>query len=109
MSAVWKALAEPRRQRILKLVSTAERSAGEIASHFDVTRPAVSQHLRVLEDAGLVTARRDGTRRLYKIRPEGLAALQALLGQFWDQQLDGLKRAAERAERKEGRGAGKRK
>ncbi len=73
MEAALRAIAEPRRRRILRLVRDAEMSAGEIASHFDVTRSAVSQHLRVLKDAGLLAERRNGTRRIYRIRPEGLA------------------------------------
>lgn len=93
-----RAIAEPRRRRILRLVWDAERSAGEIASHFDVTRPAVSQHLRVLVNAGLVTERRRGTRRLYRARPQGLADLRAYLEEFWDERLARLKHAAELAE-----------
>ena len=69
-----RALAEPRRRAILQLVAHSELSAGEIASCFDVTRTAVSQHLTVLKNAGLLTERRLATRRLYRARPEGLAA-----------------------------------
>ena len=72
MDAALKAMAEPNRRRILGLVRDGELSAGEIASHFDVTRPAISQHLTVLKEAGLVSERRNGTRRLYQVRPEGL-------------------------------------
>ena len=87
------------------MVRDVELPAGEIASHFDVTRPAVSQHLRVLREAGLVTERKDGTRRLYRARPEGLEDLREYLEQFWDEQLSRLKRAAEREERRRrGRG-----
>jgi DNA-binding transcriptional ArsR family regulator len=93
-----KAIAEPRRRAILRLVLDEELSAGEIASHFDVTRPAVSQHLTVLKEAGLVDERRNGTRRLYRARPEGLADLKAFLGEFWDEKLAALKREAEREE-----------
>jgi DNA-binding transcriptional ArsR family regulator len=75
MEAALKAIAAPRRRQILTLVRNGELSAGEIASHFDVTRPAVSQHLNVLKEAGLVSERRNGTRRLYRARPEGLADL----------------------------------
>lgn len=99
MEAALRAIAEPRRRRILQLVSTEELSAGEIASHFEVTRPAVSQHLTVLKDAGLLSERRDGTRRLYRARPEGLAELRDFLDEFWAQGLDRLKLAAEQAER----------
>ena len=100
MEPALKAIAEPRRRAILRLVRDGELSAGEIASHFDVTRPAVSQHLTVLKEAGLVRERRNGTRRLYRARPEGLAELRAFLEEFWDARLDALKRDAEREEKK---------
>ena len=98
MEAALRAIAEPRRRRILQLVGSEELSAGEIASHFEVTRPAISQHLTVLRGAGLVTERRDGTRRLYRARPEGLAELRSFLDEFWAEGLDRLKAAAELAE-----------
>ena len=100
MEAALKAIAAPTRRRILSLVRNDELSAGEIASHFDVTRPAVSQHLNVLKEAGLVSERRNGTRRLYRARPEGLADLRAFLEDFWNVRLDALKREAEKEERK---------
>jgi len=93
-----KAIAAPRRRQILTLVRDGELSAGEIAANFDVTRPAVSQHLNVLKEAGLVSERRNGTKRLYRARPEGLAQLKAFLEEFWDQRLDALKAEAEREE-----------
>jgi len=99
VEAALKAIAAPRRRQILTLVRDGELSAGEIAGHFDVTRPAVSQHLNVLKEAGLVTERRNGTRRLYRARPEGLAQLKAFLEEFWDERLDALKAEAEREER----------
>jgi DNA-binding transcriptional ArsR family regulator len=71
MEAALKAIAEPRRRQILLLVREGEMTAGEIASHFEVTRPAISQHLTVLKEAGLVSERRDGTKRIYRFRPEG--------------------------------------
>ena len=95
-----RAIAEPRRRAILRLVRDEERSAGEIASHFEVTRPAVSQHLSVLKEAGLVSERRNGTKRLYRARPEGLVDLKAFLDEFWGTRLEALKREAEREERK---------
>jgi DNA-binding transcriptional ArsR family regulator len=98
--AVLKALAEPRRPAMLRLVRDEARSVGEIAEHFDITQQAVSQHLQVLRGAGLVDVRREGTRRLYRARPEGLAPLRAFLDEFWDDRLDALKREAEREERK---------
>jgi DNA-binding transcriptional ArsR family regulator len=99
MDTALKAIAAPRRRQILTLVRDAELSAGEIASHFDVTRPAVSQHLNVLKEAGLVSERRNGTRRLYRARPEGLVELKEFLEEFWDVRLDALKREAEREAR----------
>jgi DNA-binding transcriptional ArsR family regulator len=99
MEAALKAIAAPRRRRILSLVRDGELSAGEIASHFDVTRPAVSQHLNVLKEAGLVNERRNGTKRLYSVRREGLIPLVAFLEGFWDDRLDALRREAESEER----------
>ena len=100
MEAALKAIAAPRRRQILSLVGDGELSAGAIASHFDVTRPAVSQHLNVLKEAGLVNERRDGTRRLYSVRPEGLAELKEFLERFWEPRLETLKREAEKEEGK---------
>jgi DNA-binding transcriptional ArsR family regulator len=99
MEAALKAIAEPRRRRILALVRDDELSAGEGGAHFDVSRPAISQHLTVLKEAGLVSERRNGTRRLYQARPEGLAELKTFLDGFWDERLDALRREAERKER----------
>jgi DNA-binding transcriptional ArsR family regulator len=104
MEAALRALAEPRRRRILELVGERELSAGEIASHFEVTRPAISQHLGVLKEAGLVDERRNGTQRLYRARPQGFAELKAFLEGFWDEKLEALRREAEREEeRKHGK------
>jgi DNA-binding transcriptional ArsR family regulator len=100
MEAALRAIAGPRRRQILTLVRDAELSAGEIAAKFDVTRPAVSQDLTLLKEAGLVTERRNGTRRLYRVRPEGLAPLKSFLDEFWDDRLEALKRESEREERK---------
>ena len=100
MEAALRALAEPRRRDILRLVVDRERSAGEIASHFDVTRPAISQHLTVLKDAGLLAERRDGTRRLYRARPEGLDEVRAFLDEFWGTGLERLKTVAEQDQRR---------
>jgi DNA-binding transcriptional ArsR family regulator len=94
--AVLSALADPRRRAILRLVRDVERPAGEIAAHFpEVTGPAISQHLRVLRQAGLLAERRSGTRRLYRARPEGLRELRAWLRDFWGDALEDLKDAAE--------------
>ena len=100
MEAVLKAIAEPRRRAILRLVSDTELPAGSIAVHFDITRPAISQHLTVLKEAGLVSERRNGTRRLYRARPEGFRQVRAFVEEFWDERLELLKREAEREERK---------
>ena len=100
METALKAIAAPRRRQILRLVRAGELSAGEIASRFDVTRPAVSQDLTLLKEAGLVDERRNGTRRLYRARPEGLAEVRAFLEEFWDTRLEALKREAEREEKK---------
>lgn len=103
--SVLRALAEPRRRAILELVVRDELSAGEIASAFEVTRTAVSQHLTVLKSAGLLAERREGTRRLYRARPEGLAGLRRFLEDVWGSSLDTARRLVE-AERGLGEDAG---
>jgi DNA-binding transcriptional ArsR family regulator len=103
VEAALRAIAEPRRRKIMRLVGSDELSAGEIASHFEVTRPAISQHISVLKGAGLLSERREGTRRLYRVRPEGLAELRRFLDGFWTARLDQLKAAAEEAETTKGR------
>jgi DNA-binding transcriptional ArsR family regulator len=90
-----RALAEPRRRAILRLVARDELAAGEIAAAFEVTRTAVSQHLTVLKNAGLLAERRDGTRRLYRARPEGLAGLRQFLDEMWASSLDTARRLVE--------------
>jgi DNA-binding transcriptional ArsR family regulator len=90
-----RALAEPRRRAILRLVARDELAAGEIAAAFDVTRTAVSQHLTVLKNAGLLAERRDGTRRLYRARPEGLAGLREFLDEMWGSSLDVARKLVE--------------
>ena len=94
-----RAIAEPRRRDILRLIRNTELPAGEIASRFDVTRPAISQHLKILMEAELVAVRRQGTRRLYRARPEGLAELRSYLEGFWHDSLLKLAEAAEEEER----------
>jgi DNA-binding transcriptional ArsR family regulator len=89
------ALAEPRRRAILATLADGELAAGDIAARFDVTRPAISQHLGVLRDAGLVEERRVGTRRLYRAQRSGLEPVRAWLDAFWTQRLDALKTVAE--------------
>lgn len=94
-----KALAEPRRREILQLVAHDELAAGEIAAAFEVTRTAVSQHLTVLKNAELIDERRDGTRRLYRARPDGLDALRRFLDDMWASSLDVARRLAEGEEK----------
>jgi len=93
--AALKALAEPNRRAILRLVSGGPRSVGEIAGHLDITAQAVSRHLRVLRDAGLVDEHRQGTRHLFVVRPDGFSAVQDFLADFWTRQLGQLKDALE--------------
>ena len=94
-----RAISEPRRRDILRLIRNTELPAGEIASRFDVTRPAISQHLKILVEAELVAVRRQGTRRLYRARPEGLSDLRTYLEGFWQDSLLKLAEAAEEEER----------
>jgi DNA-binding transcriptional ArsR family regulator len=93
--AVLRALAEPRRRAMLHLVRDEPRSVGEIAAQFDISQQAVSQHLQVLKEAGLVAVRKDGQRRLYVVRPEGLETLEAFLTELWPTGLERLKAAVE--------------
>jgi DNA-binding transcriptional ArsR family regulator len=90
-----RAIAEPRRRAILRLVARDELAAGEIAAAFDITRTAVSQHLTVLKNAGLLTERRDGTKRLYRARAQGLAAVREFLDDMWAGSLDAARAIAE--------------
>jgi len=100
VDAALRALADPTRRGILELVRDHELAAGEIAEHFPVSRTAVSQHLTLLKGAGLLDERRDGTRRLYRARPEGLAELHGYLDEFWGAGLWRLKTEAERSARR---------
>jgi DNA-binding transcriptional ArsR family regulator len=93
--AALHAIAEPRRREILKLVRDRPRSVNEIAGHFDVTQQAVSQHLKVLREAGLVEVLPRGQRRLYLVRPEGLESIREVLEELWPAKLQALKRAVE--------------
>lgn len=95
VDAVARAVAEPHRRQILRLVRDEERTVGQIAEHFEISRPAVSQHLRVLEEADLVNVRPDGARRYYRARPDGLAELRLWIDEFWTHQLSDLKREVE--------------
>jgi DNA-binding transcriptional ArsR family regulator len=94
-SDVLDALGDPTRRAVLELLRTGERPVGELAAALPVSRPAVSQHLRVLRGAGLVTERRDGTRRLYRVDPVGLTALRTYLETYWNDVLAAFKDAAD--------------
>lgn len=89
MSA-FEALADPTRRRIVELVADGERSAGELAAAFEISRPGVSKHLRVLREHGVVRARGEGTRRLYSLDERGLAELDEWVRRFWTNRLDAL-------------------
>src|SRR6266487_4400544 len=97
--AAIRAIASPRRRAILRLVWTRELTSRDIASHFDVTWPAISQNLRVLETAGLVRARRDGTTRLYRADRGAIGPLRSILTKMWEQDIDRLAVLAEEEER----------
>ena len=107
VEAVLKAIAAPNRRRMLRLVWDAELAAGEIASHFELTRPAVSQHLGVLKEAGLVSERRDGTRRLYRARQEEMRKLRDYLDDYWTTGLERLRDVSEAAQRQKGASDGR--
>jgi DNA-binding transcriptional ArsR family regulator len=92
---VFAALADPTRRAIFERLAAGPRPVGELARELPVSRPAVSQHLKVLKDAGLVVDHREGNRSIYRINPDGLGALRAYLDQFWKQALAAFKRAAE--------------
>jgi DNA-binding transcriptional ArsR family regulator len=98
--AVLRALADPHRRRILRLVRAGELPAGEIASHFDASQQAISHHLQVLAKAGLLTERRDGARRLYAMDPHGLDPVREVLTELWPAALQRLKQVVEREQGK---------
>jgi DNA-binding transcriptional ArsR family regulator len=91
----WTALGDPTRRAIFECLADRPRAVGELASELPVSRPAVSQHLKVLKDARLVTDERAGTRRIYQVDPDGLRAMRGYLDHFWDQALAGFKTAVE--------------
>jgi DNA-binding transcriptional ArsR family regulator len=104
-NSAFAALSDPTRREVFQRLQSGGRSVGEIARDLPVSRPAVSQHLKVLKDAGLVTDRAEGTRRIYWIDPHGLAAIRAWLDQFWGVALaayaEEVERGAERAKHQE--------
>jgi DNA-binding transcriptional ArsR family regulator len=93
----WAALGDGTRRAIFERLAERPRAVGELAAGLPVSRPAVSQHLKVLKDAGLVTGRRDGNRRVYQLDPSGVGALRAQLEQFWSQALATFKEVAEQS------------
>lgn len=93
------ALGDPTRRAIFEQLARTPMAVGELASKFPISRPAVSQHLRVLKDADLVTDRQLGTRRIYQVSPEGVAVLRSYFDQFWNRALDAFKLAAEKREK----------
>jgi DNA-binding transcriptional ArsR family regulator len=97
----WTALGDPTRREIFERLAHRPRAVGELARELPVSRPAVSQHLRVLKEARLVTDRPAGNRRIYQVDPEGLAALRADLDRFWTQALANYKRLVEEAEQED--------
>jgi DNA-binding transcriptional ArsR family regulator len=94
------ALGDPTRRSVLEELRDGPRAVGEIAARLPVSRPAVSQHLRVLKEAGLVTERQNGTRHLYRVDPDGLAEVREYLEGFWEEALASFKTAAEQEERR---------
>jgi DNA-binding transcriptional ArsR family regulator len=99
---VFEAIAQPKRREILRLLAAGERTAGDIAGKFAVTQPAISQHLKVLKDTGLLHERRDGTKRLYSVRSEGLDDLHGFLADVLPGRLEELKRVVEEDQRSGG-------
>ena len=95
----WAALGDRTRRTIFTRLARRPCAVGELARELPVSRPAVSQHLKVLKDAGLVTDRPDGNRRIYRVNPDGLQALRADLDQFWGSALAGFKQTVERLEK----------
>lgn len=92
----FSALADPTRRAIFERLASGPQAVGDLAGEFPVSRPAVSQHLRVLKDAGLVADRREGNRRLYRVDPQGVEAMRAYLDSFWSDALAAFERAARR-------------
>ncbi|MFI0453876.1 ArsR/SmtB family transcription factor [Actinomadura sp. 6N118] len=85
----WEALGDPTRRAIVACLAERPRAVGQLAEQLPISRPAVSQHLKVLKDAGLVTDQAEGTRRVYRLNPAGLAALRDQLDTFWNRALEG--------------------
>ncbi len=103
------ALGDPTRRLVFERLAGGARAVGELAASLPVSRPAVSQHLRVLKESGLVVDRAEGTRRLYQVNPAALGALRAYLDRFWDRALGAFQEAAEREARRQAKQGGGRK
>jgi ArsR family transcriptional regulator, arsenate/arsenite/antimonite-responsive transcriptional repressor len=104
MGSAWKAVADDSRRQVLVLLKDGEKTPSEIATHFEFTFPALSTHLRVLRDAGLVKERKEGQRKLYSVNRDGMAEMVEFLDMFWDEKLHSLKRYAESKSKKRVRG-----
>ncbi|MGI0049896.1 MAG: metalloregulator ArsR/SmtB family transcription factor [Nitrososphaera sp.] len=100
MGSVWKAVADDSRRQVLLLLKSRERTPSEIATHFDFTLPALSTHLKVLRDAGLVSERREGQNRYYSVNRESMSEMMKFFDLFWDDRLKSLKEYVENKERK---------
>jgi DNA-binding transcriptional ArsR family regulator len=100
---VFEAIAQPTRREIMRLLADGERTAGDVVAHFSLSQPAISQHLKVLRETGLVNERREGTRRLYSVRPEGMADLHSFIAEVLPAGLARLKRAAEAEQKRKTR------
>jgi ArsR family transcriptional regulator len=103
MGSPWKALADDSRRQVLMLLKNKERTPSEIATHFDFTLPALSTHLRVLRDAGLVNERREGQNRYYSVNRNGMSEMMRFFDQFWDDRLKSLKEYVENKNRRKRR------
>jgi ArsR family transcriptional regulator, arsenate/arsenite/antimonite-responsive transcriptional repressor len=100
MGSPWKALADDSRRQVLMLLKNKERTPSEIATHFDFTLSALSTHLKVLRDAGLVNERREGQNRYYSVNRDRMSEMMRFFDQFWDERLKSLKEYVENKERK---------
>ncbi len=103
MGSAWKAVADDNRRQVLLILRDGEKTPSEIARHFSFTLPALSTHLRVLKDAGLVGERKEGQRKFYSVNREGMSDIADFLDEFWDENLRKLKQHAEAKERKKNR------
>jgi ArsR family transcriptional regulator, arsenate/arsenite/antimonite-responsive transcriptional repressor len=103
MGSPWKALADDSRRQVLMLLKNKERTPSEIATHFDFTLPALSTHLKVLRDAGLVNERREGQNRYYSVNRDGMSEMMRFFDQFWDDRLKSLKEYVENKNRRKRR------